>query len=229
MTTYLKMTTCVEMITYGYLYCMINLSMPGIFKIGMTKRTPEVRLNEANQTDTWRPPTPYKILMAKRVTNPEHKEKQIHAILSINNKRINPNREYFQSSLDEITALFELIDGESWVNPLEERQREEIREITEIREIREKPLNATVKGSRDITKCFTNGQLIRHTIEIDKTWIGVYDSLNNGIMFDTKIYKSLSGFAQTHYSMDKSTRKSSNGWKECECEVNGKWISTYNL
>jgi hypothetical protein len=23
--------------------------------------------------------------------------------------------------------------------------------------------------------------------------------------------------------------KSANGWKECECEVDGKWISTKNL
>jgi hypothetical protein len=50
-------------------------------------------------------------------------------------------------------------------------------------------------------------------------------------MYDTKFYKSLSGFAETHYSIDRTDRvnKNANGWKECECEVNGKWISTYNL
>ena len=38
---------------------MSNQSMPGILKVGMTERTPETRLNEANASDTWRPPTPY--------------------------------------------------------------------------------------------------------------------------------------------------------------------------
>ena len=80
-----------------------------------------------------------------------------------------------------------------------------------------------------MTKCFINGQLIRHIIGINKTWIGVYNSLENGIICDTNFYKSLSGFAETHYSIDKPDRISANGWRECECEVNGKWISTYNL
>ena len=81
-----------------------------------------------------------------------------------------------------------------------------------------------------MSKCFTNGQRIRHTIGINKTWIGIYDSSKNGIMYDTKFYKSLSGFAEMHYSIDRTDRvKSANGWKECECEVNRTWISTYNL
>ena len=83
---------------------------------------------------------------------------------------------------------------------------------------------------RDMSKCFTNGQRIRHTVGINKTWIGIYDSTKNGIVYDNKIYKSLSGFAAMHYSIDRKDRVSSaNGWKECECEINGKWISTYNL
>ena len=42
----------------------------------------EIRLNEANISDTWRPPTPYKIEFAKKVCNPKQKEKTIHRILS---------------------------------------------------------------------------------------------------------------------------------------------------
>ena len=80
-----------------------------------------------------------------------------------------------------------------------------------------------------MTKCFTDGQTIRHTIGINKTWIGIYDSSKNGIIYDTKFYKSLSGFAKMHYSIDRTVGVSANGWKECECEVNKKWISTFNL
>jgi hypothetical protein len=75
-----------------------------------------------------------------------------------------------------------------------------------------------------MSKCFTHGQRIRH-----KIWIGTYDSSKNGIMYDTKFYKSISRFAKTHNSIINSNRTSANGWGECECEVNGEWISTFNL
>ena len=80
-----------------------------------------------------------------------------------------------------------------------------------------------------MAKCFTNGQRIRHTIGINKTWIGTYDSSRNGIVYDGKFYTSLSNFALFHNRVYNPTRMSTDGWTHCECEVNGKWISTYSL
>ena len=72
--------------------------------------------------------------------------------------------------------------------------------------------NVSKKCSRDMTKCFTDGQTIRHSISINKTWICIYDSSKNGIICDTKFYTSLSGFAETHYSINRTDRvKSANG------------------
>lgn len=91
---------------------------------------------------------------------------------------------------------------------------------------------------RDMTKCFTNGQRIRHTIVnaggfrgANNTWIGIYDSAQEGIVYDGHLYKSISKFVTTHYSNVNisENKKSANGWRVCECEVNGQWISTYNL
>ena len=45
----------------GWVYCISNESMPGLLKIGMTDRTPQQRLAEANKSDTWRPPTNFAI------------------------------------------------------------------------------------------------------------------------------------------------------------------------
>ncbi len=210
--------------SYGYIYCFSNPSMNGILKIGMTERTPEIRLNEANSSDTWRPPTPYKIEFAKKVYNPKQKETTLHTLLSQYTERINPKREFFRVSKEEVNTFFDLIDGDLWIERVEKEEDEE--------EDDDEDYATTVikKGSRDMTKCFTDGQRIRHTIGINKTWIGIYDSSKNGIIYDTKIYKSLSGFAQTHYSIDRTDRvKAANGWKECKCEVNGEWISTFNL
>ena len=211
--------------TDGYLYCFSNKSMPGILKVGVTERTPDIRLSEANSSDTWRPPSPYKIEFAKKVYNSKQKETTLHILLSQYTERINPKREFFRISIEEVKIFFDLMDGDLWVDKYIEEEEEEDED-----EQSQTTKSQVIKGLRDMSKCFTNGQRIRHTIGINKTWIGIYDSSKNGIIHDTKFYKSLSGFAEMHYSIDRTDRvKSANGWKECECEINEQWISTYNL
>jgi hypothetical protein len=214
----------------GFLYCFSNSSMPGILKIGMTERTPDIRLAEANSSDTWRPPTLYKIEFAKKVLNPKQKENIIHMLLSQYTERINPKREFFKVTVEEVKIFFDLMDGDNWIiNKNEDIEKDDESEDGLVDDITEMLQNTNVKGSRDMTKCFVNGQRIKHTIGINKTWIGVYDSIKNAIIYDNKIYKSLSGFAQMHYNTDKPDRISVNGWRECECEINKEWVSTYNL
>lgn len=99
----------------GYLYCFSNPSMPGIVKVGVTERTPESRLSEANASDTWKPPTPYKIEFAKRIKNPTEKEKTLHNLLEKYTERIHSRREFFRVSTEEVRMFFNLVDGEMWV------------------------------------------------------------------------------------------------------------------
>ena len=221
--------------TDGYIYCFSNPSMPGILKIGMTERTPAQRLSEANSSDTWRPPTPYNCVFAKKVTNPRQKEITIHALLSQYTERINPKREFFRVSCDEVKTFFELMDGElllgeSIVNHDDDNNNDE--DDCDIVNQDDKTLSDKKNNiqSRDMSKCFTHCQQIRHKIGITNIWIGTYDSLNNAIAHDGKLYKSLSAFAKQHYNAVRPDRcNSANGWKECECEINGKWISTFDL
>ena len=100
--------------TDGYIYCFSNPSMPGILKVGMTERIPEARLSEANASDTWRPPTPYKIEFAKKVSNPSQKENTLHTLLEKYTDRIHPRREFFRVSPEEVLKFFDLMDGEMW-------------------------------------------------------------------------------------------------------------------
>jgi hypothetical protein len=211
--------------------------MSGVLKIGMTERTPKIRLSEANASDTWRPPTPYKIEFAKKVSNPLEKEKTLHVLLEQYTDRINPRREFFRVSKEEVRSFFDLMDGEIWVETPEEKEDEEEKSDDDEDEKSDEDLLVTAKidrkknkGCRDMKKCFTNGQRIRHTVGINKTWIATYDSSKNEIVHAGKFYKSLSGFAKAHYEIDRTDRcKEANGWKECQCEVDGKWISTYSL
>jgi hypothetical protein len=100
----------------GYIYCCSNKLMPGMLKIGMTWRTPVIHLKETSQLDTWKPPNKYQLEFAKHVKYPYKKEKLIHKILERHYKRINTDREFFQTSVDEVKDIFELIDGTWWEN-----------------------------------------------------------------------------------------------------------------
>jgi hypothetical protein len=52
--------------------------MPGILKVGMTNRTPDVRAKELHTTGV---PLPFNIEFAKKVTNPKEKEKTLHKMV----------------------------------------------------------------------------------------------------------------------------------------------------
>jgi hypothetical protein len=227
----------------GYIYCFSNASMPGILKIGMTERTPNVRLSEANASDTWRPPTLYNIEFAKKVYNPFGKEKTLHTLLEQYTDRIHPRREFFRVSPEEVRKFFDLMDGEMWAESRiveaegeeDEEDEEEEEDVEEDNGIvssskLEKEARTKKKGCRRMEKCFTNGQRIRHTIGINNTWIATFDSIKNVLIREGREYKAMCSFANAHW---KSVRPDSNrhadGWGGCECEVDGKWISTYSL
>jgi hypothetical protein len=90
----------------GYIYAMSNKSMPGILKIGMTERSIEERLKEANGTFTL---IPFVVEISKYVLNFKEKERCIHQILQ--SKRVNPKKEFFQVTIEEIKPIFDLMDS----------------------------------------------------------------------------------------------------------------------
>lgn len=90
----------------GWIYCMTNASMPGIYKVGMTRRKPDERLAEANTSDTWRPPTPYVIEYALRTGNLLETERNLHTLLvETGGERVHQGREFFRMPLKEIKHL----------------------------------------------------------------------------------------------------------------------------
>lgn len=215
--------------TEGFIYCFSNASMPGILKIGMSERTPDLRLGEANASDTWRPPTPYKIEVAIRVCEAKKKEKTIHALLEQYTERIHPRREFFRVSKEEVYKFFDLMDGEKWTEEIPPQDEEGDEESFDGEDSSSEKRHG-VKGCRDMAKCFTHGQRIRHKFGINKIWMGTFDSTKCGIVCAGSLHRSPSGFAMAHYSIQQpDRRRTANGWLECECEVDGKWISIYSL
>ena len=94
--------------SFGYVYCITNPSMPGLCKIGFTTRPAQERLQEANQPTTWIP-TPFIYEFFKYVVNPHQKEGVIHKILA--KERVNPAREFFRVDVEKVRLLFDLMDA----------------------------------------------------------------------------------------------------------------------
>ena len=82
----------------------------------MTEITQLIRLNETNTSDTWRPPTPYIVQFAKKVLKPKEQKTTLHILLSLYTEQINPKRNFFRVSLEEVNAFFYLMDGDLWIN-----------------------------------------------------------------------------------------------------------------
>jgi len=86
---------------------------------------------------------------------------------------------------------------------------------------------------RDKKKCFENGCLIRHREnKTNNVWIAKYDKSSDRIicLCNDKSYDTLSGFTKDHYTQTRPDRNpKSNGWNECEYQVDGIWISTKNI
>ena len=70
---------------------------------------------------------------------------------------------------------------------------------------------------------------IRKNKPDESIWVSVYNATEDGILFQGRVL-TLNQFASRHYATEVPNRTSRvNAWLECECEVNGSWISTYDL
>jgi hypothetical protein len=88
----------------GTVYAFVTPSMPGIVKIGATTRELADRLREANESDTWRPPEPYVVACAARVTDAFAAERSLHVRLA--ERRVSAHREFFRLTVNETSAAF---------------------------------------------------------------------------------------------------------------------------
>lgn len=89
----------------GFVYLLSNDSMPGIYKIGMTKRPPSVRAAELSASTS--APKPFRLLCYGEHENARATELEIHALLSC--FRVNHGREFFSLDIDGLETAEDLI------------------------------------------------------------------------------------------------------------------------
>ena len=145
---------------HGYLCCVSNESMPGILKIYMINDI--TKLNEVmkvDSSDNLELPTPYKIELLRLVSDPIEKELSLHKLLSQYTERINPMRNFFRISVEEVKSFFEVIGiGKLWIQP----SKEDIISISRM------PLNFT------FSTCSEQKEKIKSFFEVmgnGKLWI----------------------------------------------------------
>lgn len=94
-----------SMLNAGYLYLMMNLSMPGLVKIGMTTRTPAERVRELGSATGV--PTPFVVAYEIFVEDCHRAERRIHEILDP--FRVSENREFFRITAPEaVNAMLDV-------------------------------------------------------------------------------------------------------------------------
>lgn len=96
----------------AHLYLMVNGSLPGLVKIGVTSDDPNVRAKQLSASSGV--PTPYVCAYSRLVRDPFTVEVLIHRALD--DKRVNDSREFFKMPVHEaITALERFDEVEEWV------------------------------------------------------------------------------------------------------------------
>ena len=86
----------------GYVYILVNVSMPGLVKIGKTERTVDQRASELFTTGV---PKPFEIAFVLFSEAYERLENEIHSELA--ESRVNPQREFFRCEVHKAIELLE--------------------------------------------------------------------------------------------------------------------------
>lgn len=215
-----------KMATEGIVYCLSNAAMPGILKVGITGNTAEER---ARQLSTTGVPLPFKVEFAMKVKDNHSAETTLHKLLEQYTERISRRREFFRVSVEEVRGFFDLMASAGGVYVQETEPEADADYIDDDSGSENNANVGQKKGCRVMSKCFTHGQRIRHVVGINKICIGTYDAVKDSIVSGDVVYKTISGFAFAHNRVYNPSRKTTNGWIECECEVDGEWIPTHSL
>lgn len=94
--------------SHGFVYILGNESLPDMYKVGFTTRSPSARCAELSASSSI--PKPFELICYAEFANASEKEREIHTTLSA--YRVNKNREFFDAPLEAITdILFDFGDA----------------------------------------------------------------------------------------------------------------------
>ena len=96
----------------GYLMCLSNPSYADCYYISVSAKKPSEKADELySEGVLW----PFKIELAKSVTQMDGKLVSLHKLICKLGDRLTPDRDFFRIPIDTVQSLFDLVDGEAWV------------------------------------------------------------------------------------------------------------------
>jgi hypothetical protein len=87
----------------GYIYVLVNSSMPGLVKVGKTTRDPTMRVAELSGATGVA--TPFILAFKKFVDDCSTAEFQVHQALEARGHRVSAGREFFRAEEDEVISI----------------------------------------------------------------------------------------------------------------------------
>lgn len=94
-------------------YVLINEAMPNLVKIWMTDQSLEQRISELSRA-SW-VPLPFEVFYAAEVQDMRKVEKLLHIVFA--NTRINPKREFFAITPEQVAAAIKLTEYQKDITP----------------------------------------------------------------------------------------------------------------
>ena len=104
----------------GYVYALINPSMPGLVKVGMTTRSPEERAQELSGGTGV--PTPFVVVYHDFFVNCAEAESLVHSQLELQGFRLTANREFFSAESAAVIRTIAACPGK--MEPEDSAQRQ---------------------------------------------------------------------------------------------------------
>lgn len=90
--------------SYGFVYILANESMPGIYKIGFTDRSPALRARELSRSTS--APTPFDVVCYGEFIDARDVESDMHA--HFHDRRVSGNREFFHGPIASLIKHLEM-------------------------------------------------------------------------------------------------------------------------
>ncbi len=87
----------------GYVYALVNSSLPDLVKVGKTTRLPSERVQELSRATGV--PTPFVVAFEQPFANCDAAEREVHRELERRGLRQSANREFFRASAAEVTRI----------------------------------------------------------------------------------------------------------------------------
>jgi hypothetical protein len=95
----------------GYLYVLVNSSMPGLVKVGKTNRSPTDRAGELSGVTGV--PTPFVVAFEQFFEHCDAAEDFVHTELEHMNYRMSPNREFFNAPVNSVIRIIMRAPGQT--------------------------------------------------------------------------------------------------------------------